>query len=403
MKGSKKPEPSLYGLKNSNRRGRKHFTKNNFNSSFPAALLCYMGEKRKDAPPMYFHLAVEEKALVPRLTDLPVFKGEGQTKALFPVESCSDLYFAFEAEPPRFRSLLLENEECPRSDLVVVEVGETKILLPNDSENRFSRPFEVKLTVVPDQSTCERPEGEWSAEVVVRPVASKTALLSLLLSLGGRPDKVVEARESFRNQMSEFFRELDKRGEDHARLLRDLGEERVTSWAEGLLHFLVSNELQSPVLLQPTWWTEGKSPFLREKAFDYIVWSDAALFYTAVRQVKKERGREKVRPLRATYRFLATFFQALKASEAEKKETLNKISLKVYSELTLGKQTDKEFSLHGAVTREYLGQAMSNGPRISKEEVLEHVFINVDLKELLGPERRLDASLLIEALLREKG
>jgi hypothetical protein len=40
-----KEEPGLYGIQNSNRSGSDLWGKNQFNSTFPASLACYMRDK----------------------------------------------------------------------------------------------------------------------------------------------------------------------------------------------------------------------------------------------------------------------------------------------------------------------------------------------------------------------
>ncbi|PDO09138.1 MAG: hypothetical protein BLM47_14325, partial [Candidatus Reconcilbacillus cellulovorans] len=176
------------------------------------------------------------------------------------------------------------------------------------------RPFEVKLTVVPDHSTASKKPEEWCSEVVVRPVATQYALLSLLHA-------------------------LDK-------------SEKIVRLADRLLEFFARNDLQTPFLLQPMWWTEGASFRLRDPTFDYVVWSDTALFYVALDRAMEELD-----------------------------------------------ETDKDFAVNGSVSRKYLGEVIKGGPRMSKADVLGEVLIEADPAKVLKPERRLDAALFLEGLL----
>lgn len=388
-------EPTLYGLNHGNRKGKEHFTKNRFNSSFPIALLCYMGEKR-GLSPHYFHLILSGNSAKHSIGEIPVFGENG----VLSKEACADLYFEFEAIFPPFSDFVVgkgggaQNGLKTRADVVVWEVGE--------EEKRPLRPFEVKLTVVPDESTASEEQKNWSSEIVVRPVATQYALLSLLHALA-KSGKVREAKELIEKEARDEVGEtLAQLGKENA---GDVNEEKIKKIRQKaidlachVLNFLASHRIQTPFVLQPTWWTQGKSPILRDPALDYLVWSDAAVFYVALERVKASKG--SVRPYRTILRFLAAFYRALSGGLEEQ---LNPVSLYdlYHGLLTLGRQTDKDFAVSGRVSRAYLGQAMQNGPRMHKEEVIKEVLIGANLVELLTPERRLDVSLLLESLLRK--
>jgi len=388
--------PGLYGLECSNRRGGEHFTKNRFNSSFPMALLCYMGEKTQLSP-RYLRLLAGESSVKLCVEDIAVFGEGGVFKGS---ASCSELCFDFEAVFEPFMKFV-EGDLKPRADVVVSKTNEEGARLP-------LRPFEVKLTVVPDHSTASKKPEEWCSEVVVRPVATQYALLSLLHALD-KSGKASEARRLIEENTDDETREAlealsegkapkeefatSPRGPKNADYVEK--KKKIVRLADRLLEFFARNDLQTPFLLQPMWWTEGESFRLRDPTFDYVVWSDTALFYVAL-----DRAREELdgRPYRAVLRLLAGFYKALCGQQKDRVSPVNLRALYT-GHLTLGKQTDKDFAVNGSVSRKYLGEVIKGGPRMSKADVLGEVLIEADPAKVLKPERRLDAALFLEGLL----
>ena len=83
---------SLYGISNSNRSDDAHWTKNCFNSSFPASLACWMRDNEKDA--VYVNLDNEYKISNGYISIAKVFNTERPNSEIyFRPTSHGQLYF----------------------------------------------------------------------------------------------------------------------------------------------------------------------------------------------------------------------------------------------------------------------------------------------------------------------
>ena len=92
-------KPSLFGLDNSNRdfSEKEDWGKNSFNSSFPAALCCYL--KSKYLPAVYI-----------RLDPAGIKRSEIGIAEVFGADPLDkEIFFAFEAQHLHFKNTLLDN------------------------------------------------------------------------------------------------------------------------------------------------------------------------------------------------------------------------------------------------------------------------------------------------------
>ena len=157
--------PALFGLNQSNTnkdfRQAKAWGKNSFNNCFPIALLCYMQSQNID--PVY--LALDENfELVPKKIDVNSIFGQAYDS--------EDIFFAFEYIYGYNQQFV--KRDLPRIDLVVMD--------NSDSENPWLRALEIKLTALPDNSTCDFPEEGYGCELVVRP----NTIIHLTLEIANR-------------------------------------------------------------------------------------------------------------------------------------------------------------------------------------------------------------------------
>lgn len=145
--GGECPNAALYGIAHSNRNFMDPFYwgKNQFNSSFPIALCCYMRDTGKSA------LGIQmESDLTTSIKELSFNKVFGTT---LPNDK---IYFRFESMFEPFKPLVEDSLE--KIDVVVVN-AETKEEI---------RPLEIKLTTLPDDGTSSFPEAKYGSEIVVR-------------------------------------------------------------------------------------------------------------------------------------------------------------------------------------------------------------------------------------------
>jgi len=152
-------EPGLFGIKYSNRdfTQKEAWGKNQFNTSFPAALACYMDSKGLNANYLVLNnrLEVEHK-------DIAISKLIGTDV------TSENLFFSFESDFPAYRKYVVGN--LPRVDLVTMDRSTATCM----------RGLEVKLTALPDNSTCDNSEDRYSCEIVVRPDSIVYLALSVI-------------------------------------------------------------------------------------------------------------------------------------------------------------------------------------------------------------------------------
>ena len=141
-------KPGLFGINNSNRDFNLTETwgKNIFNSSFPASLASYLN-----------HKGFENNYLILD-KDLKLQHSKISTTELFGIDPKSDdLFFSFESQYTPYQQFVIGN--LPRVDLV------TQL----KTNGQCLRPLEIKLTALPDNSTCSLSEEYYGCEIVIRP------------------------------------------------------------------------------------------------------------------------------------------------------------------------------------------------------------------------------------------
>lgn len=348
-----KTTPSLFGIKKSNRdfTQRDTWGKNQFNSSFPASLVCYMGSKNLKLN--YLTLDKNGKVNHSYLDHRELFG----TKYDDP-----DLFFAFESDYMPFQKLVINR--LPRIDLVLM----------NSKDNTCLRGLEIKLTALPDNSTCMCGEDKYGSEIVCRPDTIVYMALSIILSLG-------EDQKLLRKVMKPL--DVIKDWSEGVNVIPYLS--LMSKILDGLL--TQNTEKQSPLVLQPIWKTNGKSQFLNENAFDVFVWSDfafAQLFLSVVRGELQNDDDRITRQTRSVIWLTKMLYDYSVGGKVNHR--------KVIDELSYNTKNDKAFSVNGKIVHPYMVSKELISPRIKKEEVRNIILNGGHL--LLSPERRLDAVLL---------
>lgn len=344
-------ESSLFGIKNSNRdfRGKENWGKNQFNTSFPAALACYM--HHKGLKPAYLVLD----------NSLQVIHKDISVADLFGMQPDSaSLFFAFERDFPPYQKFVIGS--LPRVDLVIINL---------DSDDCLQR-LEIKLTALPDYSTCEDSEDQYSCEIVVRP----DTIIYLALSL------------------MDIY---EKRTEELAALLTP-GCVKITDWEDAdeirqslydmisAIDNLLLNSLdkQTPLMVQPVWKTVGKSPMLHDDCLDTFIWSNFA--FTRL-FVDGARGELKRNTIRITRHMRTVVWLARMLYDFANNKKVDCAT--IIDEVSLNTKNDKAFAASGKVTHPYLFSAILKKPRIAKNEIKQIILGGG--QNYLSPERRFDA------------
>lgn len=338
-------QPSLFGLANSNKdfAQKSSWGKNTFNNTFPTALACYMDHLGLE--PIYLTLDENLQIVHSKIS-------VAETFGLSP--KSPEIFFAFEADFVPYRKLIVG--KLPRIDLVIQQ------------RDSCLRGLEIKLTALPDNSTCELKEEHYGCEIVVRQDTIIYLALSLILNC------------------------LETGQLDRLRGIVSVGEQ-IKDWTnteEILERFselvMVVNQItldqlpyQKPIILQPIWKTIGKTPQLHNDALDLFVWSNLAftrLFLDSMRSPESIS-----RQMRSTAWLVKMLYDFAAQSRFNPK--------KITDLMTYKANNDKAFAINGKLTNPYMKCPELSKPRIKKEEIKEIILGGG--QRLLSPERRFDA------------
>ncbi|MBV6626416.1 MAG: HindVP family restriction endonuclease [Rivularia sp. (in: Bacteria)] len=349
-----KTTPSLFGLSQSNRdfTQKEAWGKNQFNSSFPASLACYMyscGIK-----PVYIKL---NKALKTEHYKIDVSEVFGE------IPLSENLFFAFESDYLPYRKFVVG--KLPRVDLV------TQNIVPEDS---CLKSVEIKLTALPDNSTYKLDEDKYGCEIVVRP----DTIVYLALSIAS---KLQNDRQNITNFLEPAFANI----EDLTKIKYVVPKkyEIINSIDNLLINYI---DLQSPLVIQPVWKTVGKTSKLFSNCLDMFVWSDFAftrLFFDVAK--KKLKSEESINRYTRTVIWLAKMLY-----DFGKNGKIN--HQQVIDYYTYNTKNDKAFAINGLNTHPYMTSQELLTPRIRKEEIRN--IIMGGGQNYLSPERRFDAIVL---------
>ena len=341
----------LFGIEHSNRTVEDHWGKNCFNSSFPTATACYMLEHNIQA--VYIKLACINNKLQVIADKIPICQ----------IFNCADkkpneLFFSFESVFQPYQQYSFDPIDS--IDLVV-----------KDLKGQFLSPIEVKLTVLPDNTTCKKAEDAWGSEVVVRSATTSYCALGMFDAV---KDHSQQVREIFENTCSTI--QMWDNDFEVTHKMPELCDSINAFQREYYQH-------QKPLLMQTIWKTQGKSPSLADHAFDIVVWSDYAFSRLFIDNSKKNKATKMSRPMRATARLSRCLWELSRSGKIRVND--------IYRQMAFGKQTDKEFSAAGAKWKRYVQSDRIRTPILPKNvvnEIIEDGYI-----QKLSPERRFDQTL----------
>ena len=140
------------------------------------------------------------------------------------------------------------------------------------------------------------------------------------------------------------------------------------------------NDKQTPVIIEPIWKTNGKSPQLSDNCLDIFVWSNFSmlnLFMPDENNVLTNISRHT--------RSLVWLFKMLKDYADNGQFNCSKI----IDELSYNTKNDKAFSTNGMRTHILMKCDELTNPRIMKSEI-KNIILGGG-QNLLSPERRFDA------------
>jgi len=338
-------QASLFGLNNSNRDFSKTDTwgKNQFNSSFPAALSCYLDHQGMAAN----YIVILNQKFSVNLIDI--------TNVFGIKSNASNIYFAFEAQYTPFQKYVIGT--LPRTDLVIQD----------SSTGQCLRGLEVKLTALPDNTTCNLRDDKFGSEIVVRP----DTILYLATSIVSTNIEIVK-----------------RHIESSAVVVENWSDAREVITSTQKIINCISNisidieKSQSPFLLHPIWKTVGKSPRLAENCLDVFVWSDAAFAWFISQVSKNDNAATQItRQTRTSIWLYKMLSDICINGRCDYKDIIDKLSYNT--------RNDKAFASAGNITNFYMSCNNLTFPRIKKDEI-KNIILGGG-QNLLSPERRFDA------------
>jgi hypothetical protein len=350
----------LFGLVNSNRDFAQpnSWGKNQFNSSFPAALLCYMQSKSLAS----IYLTFDPKEGIKQT--------EISTNTLFGMRwDATNIFFGF------------EQEHVPYGEILVGKAYPIDLVIKNLDTNKYVRALEIKLTAIPDSTTYDRPPELQGAEIVVRTPTIAYIAASICLYFKAK-------RHILRNIIGVQLDSIQDWSNSHEVLLQ------LPKMLDIIREVGIEMEMaQTPLIVQPIWKTKGKSPILETNCLDVFVWSDIAFLRLLVDRVgpKEFQAQQVNRPIRTVVWIAKMLFD------------FNRDGLvnagKITDQLSFGPKTDKAIALSGNITSKYLKGEILVNPRVSKFEITK-IILGDGIKHL-SPERRFDSSIVNDPELYE--
>lgn len=338
-------QPRLFGIKKSNRDYTNPNTwgKNQFNSSFPASLACYMNFKGIN--PVYIG------------TDENMSRKMGYISVdnLFGIDPLGDdIYFSFETQYVPFQKYIIG--QIPRNDLVIM------------SNNQCISSLEIKLVALPDNSTCNLPEDKFGSEIVVRPDTIIYLACSMIQAYHDDPAAIKNAIDYAASGVKDWTEAKE--------VIPYLDE---IYWAiRRMVNDVHSNQV--PLIMEPVWKTQGKSSKLADNCLDIFIWSNLGAL-----NLFMPCENEEFHSISRHTRTMIWLFKMLQ--EYTEKEHFN--GARIIDELSYNTKNDKAFASNGLRTHPIMTCQELIMPRIHKREI-KHIILGGG-QNLLSPERRFDA------------
>lgn len=337
--------PRLFGINNNSNRDftkEEAWGKNQFNSSFPAALCNYFNYKKIDANYLNFD---GSKHNISNISIDELYGSSANDESIF---------FAFETQFVPYAPKIIGS--LPRTDLVIQKNG---ICL---------RGLEIKLTAIPDNTTYNLSEENYGCELVVRPDTIVYLASSIAMN--------------FTDKIKKIFESLNiKDWSDPKQVIQYI--DIIISRLKKITELLY--EKQSPFLLQPIWKTKGKKAELADFCLDVFVWSDIALtvFITDIANsdVNVNGINRQTRTAIWLYKMLDDMANN---GQCDSKNIIDKLAFNT--------KNDKAFASSGRITNPYMKCANLIKPRIHKSEI-RNIILGGG-QNLLSPERRFDAIIV---------
>lgn len=344
--------PGLFGQKYSSRDYRYEETwgKNQFNSSFPASLVAYMGAKGMDS----VYICTNQKNEI-------VHSTISSTELLGVNPLSEEAYYDYEASFYPYEQYYTASKK-EKIDLVMIHRA-SKVPVSG---------LEVKLTTLPDNATRDLPETDYGSEIVVR----SPTILFLACSICACYDSP-EGRARLHDLLNTIGTEVKNWS-----MIRE-----VVPHYEAIKNAVLAvsadiSDRQVPLIVQPVWKTDKRLADLVEQCLDVFVWSNLSVIQMALRESSAvDDISRNQRTIIWLYKMLWDYTLYGKFNYTD-----------IVNDLAYNYKTDKAFSVNGRLTNPFMRCSSLVTPRISKFEI-KNIILG-DGQKLLRPERRFDAYLV---------
>lgn len=250
------------------------------------------------------------------------------------------------------------------------------------------RPLEIKLTVVPDSTTVDRRPSDWAPELVVRPVSSAYATLSVAHRLFRENNR--KLRQRVEAILQPINSSISANAWDNVKEILSFRLRLAEDFSNALD---LLRTIQEPYLVQPIWRTQGASFKFQERCFDVFIWSDVSIMAVPLTRVleeiaKGQNSRSVSRTLREVARHVRALYDLCTRGYFRYHDC--------YGGMTLGHQTSKSFSVPGNQNKIHLDHPRLQRPYYSKDVIKKLILHGGE--NMLKPERRLDMAVSVDAL-----
>ena len=282
---------------------------------------------------------------------------------LYGVEPTSDhLFYAFENQFTPYQQYLIGN--LPGVDLVTQSRDQGTCL----------QAIEIKLTALPDHTTCDFAEDSYGCEIVIRPDTIVYLACSIIDSFKGKFNLLKSILDLYPLSISDWT--------EPSNIIPYIP--KMIDALDAITLSLLDH--QKPLLMQPVWKTLGKSPKLAKNCLDVFIWSDLAFTRLFVNLVRSEI--DTYGNCRSIARHTRTSIWLFKMiDDFSKNSTFN--HGKIIDSLSYNTKNDKAFAVSGRVTQPYMKSLSLTKPRIKQSEI-KNIILGGG-QNLLSPERRFDA------------
>lgn len=346
-------QPGLFGQKYSSRDYTREnaWGKNQFNSSFPASLVAYMGASGK------------KPVLVCANAKNSIVHKKISAAELLGLDPCGEeAYYDYEAN------------FYPYEKYYTAEIKEkTDLVLINRTSQAPVSGFEVKLTTLPDTTTAKEAEEDWGSEIVVR----SPTILFLACSICTAYD-TPGRKKRLHDILNTIGVEIKDWGS-----IRDVAP-HYDAIEQAVLR--VSKDMtrrQTPLIIQPVWKTNSTLTDLADNCLDVFVWTNLAVIQMCLREraAKSDDISRNQRTIIWLYKMLWDFTLYGRFNYTD-----------IVNELAYNCKTDKAFAISGRLTNPMLRCQELISPRVTKQEI-KNIILGEGWK-FLRPERRFDAFLV---------